>query len=116
VTDALLGAAALGDIGQLFPPWDPRWRDAPGAVFLDRARELLEQQGWTISSIDVAVILEQPKILPHRDRIRESLARTLHIDQSAVWVKAKTAEGVGPVGEGLAAEAYAVASIRRGEA
>jgi len=116
VTDALLGAAVLGDIGEHFPPSDPQWKDAPGSVFLGRARDLLRGAGWSIANVDVVVLLEQPKILPYRDRIRESLAVALGVDASAVSVKAKTAEGLGPVGEGRAAEAYAVVTIRRSPA
>jgi 2-C-methyl-D-erythritol 2,4-cyclodiphosphate synthase len=113
VTDALLGAAALGDIGQHFPPSDPQWKDAPGSVFLGRARELLAAAGWEIVNVDVVVVIERPKILPYRDQIRENLARMLGVDIAAVSVKAKTSEGVGPVGEGLAAEAHAVATVGR---
>lgn len=111
VTDALLGAAALGDIGQHFPPSDPQWKDAAGAVFLREARRLLEAGGWAIVNVDVVVVIERPKILPYRERIREKLAEALGVEVGAVSVKAKTAEGVGPVGEGLAAEAYAVATV-----
>ena len=112
-TDALLGAAALGDIGQHFPPSDPQWKDAPSLLFLARARELLEQNGYAIVNLDVVVILERPKILPYRDQIRDNLARALGVDVAAVSLKAKTAEGVGPVGERRAAEAHAVATLRR---
>jgi 2-C-methyl-D-erythritol 2,4-cyclodiphosphate synthase len=114
VTDALLGAAALGDIGQHFPPSDPQWKDAPGSVFLGRARDLLAEYGWTIVNVDVVVVIERPKLLPHRERIRASVAEMLGVAAEAVSVKAKTAEGLGPVGEGLAAEAHAVAMVRRG--
>ena len=111
VTDALLGAAALGDIGQHFPPSDPQWKDAPGEVFLRRARDLLREGGYRIVNIDVVVVIERPKILPYRERIRENLAAILEVAPEAISVKAKTSEGVGPVGEGLAAEAHAVATI-----
>lgn len=112
-TDALLGAAALGDIGEHFPPSDPQWKDAPSRLFLTRARELLEAKGFSIVNLDVVVVLERPRILPYRARIRESLAGALGLEIAAVSLKAKTAEGIGPVGEGLAAEAHAVATIRR---
>lgn len=113
MTDALLGAAALGDIGQHFPPSDPQWKDAPGSVFLGRARDLLAAAGWVVVNLDVVVVIERPKILAYRDRIRESLAGMLGLPFDAVSVKAKTAEGLGPVGEGLAAEAHAAATIQR---
>lgn len=112
-TDALLGAAGLGDIGEHFPPSDPKWKDAPSLLFLKRARELLEQHGYSIVNVDIVIVIEQPKILPHRARICESLARALGVDSSAISLKAKTAEGIGPVGAGEAAEAHAVATIRR---
>ncbi len=111
-TDALLGAAGLGDIGEHFPPSDPQWKDTPSLVFLRRARELVEQHGFSVVHLDVVVILERPQILPYRERIRESLAVALGVDPASVSVKAKTAEGLGPVGEGLAAEAHAVATLR----
>ena len=112
-TDALLGAASLGDIGEHFPPSDPKWKDAPSLLFLERARELLAEHGFAIVHLDIVVVIEQPKILPHRPRIVESLARSLGIEQSAVSLKAKTAEGMGPVGQEEAAWAVAVATIRR---
>jgi 2-C-methyl-D-erythritol 2,4-cyclodiphosphate synthase len=113
-TDALLGAAALGDIGEHFPPSDPRWKDAPSLLFLEHARRLLEAHGYSIVNLDIVVVIERPKILPHRTQIRETLARTLGLEVSAISLKAKTAEGLGPVGQGLAAEAHAVATVKRG--
>ena len=113
VTDALLGAAALGDIGEHFPPSDPKWKDAPGRVFLSHARELLARNGFSIVHLDVVVVIERPKLLPYREQIRRSLAQALGLAESAVSLKAKTAEGLGAVGEGLAAEAQAVATVVR---
>jgi 2-C-methyl-D-erythritol 2,4-cyclodiphosphate synthase len=116
VTDALLGAAGLGDIGERFPPSDPHWKDASSLVFLRRARELLDQHGFSIVNLDVVLVIEQPRILPYRRQIRESLARALGVGPAAVSLKAKTAEGIGPIGEGRAAEAHAVATIKKPEA
>ena len=113
VTDALLGAAGLGDIGEHFPPSDLKWKDVSSLVFLQHARELLARNGYAIVNVDVAIVIEQPKILPHRTRICESLARALGVEISAISLKAKTAEGLGPVGQQEAAWAIAVASIRR---
>jgi len=113
VTDALLGAAGLGDIGELFPPSDPRWKDASSLTFLTQARELVEQSGYSVVNVDVVIVIEQPRILPYRQQIRGNLAAALGLAPQAVSVKAKTAEGLGPVGEGAAAEAHAVATIRR---
>ncbi|HYL34443.1 MAG TPA: 2-C-methyl-D-erythritol 2,4-cyclodiphosphate synthase [Bryobacteraceae bacterium] len=113
-TDALLGAAGLGDIGEHFPPSDPQWKDAPSLLFLERARDLLAQRGFSIVHLDIVIVLEQPKILPYRAKICENIARALGVDPSAVSLKAKTAEGIGPVGAGEAAEAHAVATVRKG--
>ena len=112
-TDALLGAAGLGDIGEHFPPSDPRWKNVSSLLFLTRVRELLTQSDFSIVHLDIVVVIEQPKILPYRSQICDNLARALGIDKNAVSVKAKTAEGIGPVGEGEAAEAYAVATIKK---
>ena len=113
LTDALLGAAGLGDIGELFPPSDPQWQDAASEIFLTQARELLEGYGCRVINVDVVVIIERPKLLPHRPNIRENLARILGIEPSRIGIKAKTSEGVGPCGREEAAEAYAVATIAR---
>jgi 2-C-methyl-D-erythritol 2,4-cyclodiphosphate synthase len=113
VTDALLGAAGLGDIGELFPPSDPQWKNAASSVFLNQARELIEGYGYQIANIDVVVIIERPKILPYREKIRSQMAKVLGISPDQIGIKAKTAEGVGPIGRGEAAEAHAVAVIRR---
>jgi 2-C-methyl-D-erythritol 2,4-cyclodiphosphate synthase len=116
LTDALLGAAGLGDIGELFPPTDPQWKDCASEVFLKHARELVEGYGFHIANVDVVVILEQPKLLPHRQAIRENVARILNVRPDRVGLKAKTSESVGPAGRGEAAEAHAVACLMRDEA
>jgi len=113
LTDALLGAAGLGDIGQYFPPGEEEWRGAESTIFLEHARKLLEVNSYRIVNVDVVIVIEKPKILPHRDRMRLHIAKTLGIDMERVGLKAKTAEGLGPVGEGEAAEAHAVAVIAR---
>ena len=113
VTDALLGAAALGDIGMLFPDSDPQWKGADSTVFLKEAVRRVRALGYTVSNIDATVILERPKLKDYRAAIRESLAAVLVIDLDRVSVKFKTAEGVGPVGELRSAEAQAIATILR---
>ena len=113
LTDALLGAAGLGDIGELFPPSDPQWKDAASEVFLRHACELLRGYGYEIINVDAVIILERPKILPHRDKIRKNLARILGVDAGRIGLKAKTSEGVGAAGRSEAAEAHAVALIVR---
>ena len=114
LTDALLGALGLGDIGQYFPPSDPRWKDADSRVFLEHAHKLIQENGYRVVNVDAVIILEQPKIGPHRDAIRKNVAEVLGIEVERVGLKAKTAEGIGPVGEGKAAEAQAVALVARG--
>ena len=113
ITDAMLGAAAKGDIGVLFPASDPQWRDADSSVFVRHAAELLESYGWKTVNVDAVVVLERPKLLPYRDRIRRNVASMVGIDPDAVGLKAKTGEGVGPVGTGQLAEAHAVVLISR---
>jgi 2-C-methyl-D-erythritol 2,4-cyclodiphosphate synthase len=113
ITDALLGAAALGDIGMHFPDSDPRWKYADSLQFLHHTVQLVRIAGYEIVNVDSTVLLERPKLKDYRQAIRESLARTLGLPVEAISVKFKTAEGVGPVGEGLAAEAQAVALIAR---
>ena len=113
ITDALLGAAAVGDIGMHFPDTDPRWKGASSARFLEHAAELVRARGFTIANVDSTVILEKPKLKDYRLPIRESLARTLGLELDRVSVKFKTAERVGPVGEGKSAEAQAVVTLLR---
>jgi 2-C-methyl-D-erythritol 2,4-cyclodiphosphate synthase len=108
VIDALLGAAGLGDIGELFPPGEPRWKDADSLSLLRDAFERVKQAGWRLVNLDCVVSCEAPKLLPYREAIRASLARVLEVPATAVFVKGKTNEGLGPLGEGLAVEALAV--------
>jgi 2-C-methyl-D-erythritol 2,4-cyclodiphosphate synthase len=113
ITDALLGAAALGDIGMHFPDTDPQWKGADSAQFLAHAAKLVRDRGFTIVNVDSTVILERPKLKDYRVEIREALAGTLGLELDRVSVKFKTAERVGPVGEGKSAEAQAVVSLAR---
>ncbi len=113
VTDAVLGAAALGDVGMHFPDTDPQWKGAASARFLEHALALVQQAGFALVNVDTTVILERPKLKDYRQAIRESLARTLGLALDRVSVKFKTAERVGPVGEGLSAEAQAIVTIAR---
>jgi 2-C-methyl-D-erythritol 2,4-cyclodiphosphate synthase len=108
VTDAILGAAALGDIGMHFPDTDPRWKGAASDQFLKHAVELASAKGLKLINVDTTVILERPKLKDYRDAIRQSLAKTLELPPDRVSVKFKTAERVGPVGEGKSAEAQAI--------
>jgi 2-C-methyl-D-erythritol 2,4-cyclodiphosphate synthase len=111
ITDAILGAAALGDIGMHFPDTDPRWAGHDSLAFLRHALALTAAAGFRLVNVDSTVILERPKLKDYRQRIRESLAETLGLAVDRVSVKFKTAEKVGPVGEGRSAEAQAVATL-----
>ena len=112
ITDALLGAAGLGDIGEHFPPSDPRWKDAPSDRFLIHAAGLIRERGGIIDHVDCTVIAEEPKVGPHRSAMRERIAAILGLGADQVSIKATTTEGLGFTGrrEGIAAQA--VASIR----
>lgn len=114
ITDALLGAAGLGDIGEHFPPSDPRWKGADSSLFLAHAVELVREKGALIDHVDCTIIAEAPKIGPHRAAIRGRIAEVMGLQIDQVSVKATTTEGLGFTGrrEGIAAQA--VASIRMG--
>ena len=110
LTDAILGAVALGDIGDHFPPSDPRWKNADSALFLKHAQDLAAAKGYRIDSCDITVICEAPKVKPHREAMRARTAELLGLPLDAISVKATTTEGLGFTGrrEGIAAEAIAV--------
>ncbi|MCA9737497.1 MAG: 2-C-methyl-D-erythritol 2,4-cyclodiphosphate synthase [Gemmatimonadota bacterium] len=112
VTDAVLGAAALGDIGRHFPPGDPAWKDADSIDLLRRAVALLHDRGYAVGNVDVTVVTERVRIAPHADAMRTVLATTLGVAVDAVSVKGKTNEGMGWTGEGVGLAAYAVALVR----
>jgi 2-C-methyl-D-erythritol 2,4-cyclodiphosphate synthase len=113
ITDAILGAAALGDIGMHFPDSDPRWKGSDSLVFLRSAKDLVETTGYRLLNVDATVILERPKLQDFRQAIRERLAETLEVEVDRVSVKFKTAEKLGPVGEGRSAEAQAVVTLQK---
>jgi 2-C-methyl-D-erythritol 2,4-cyclodiphosphate synthase len=113
ITDALFGAAALGDIGRHFPDNDERLRGADSLVLLAQAAALVRAAGYAVGNVDATVIAQAPKLAPHIDAMREGLARALGIDIAQVNVKAKTAEQMGPVGRGESIEARAVCLLQR---
>ena len=113
ITDAILGAIAAGDIGMHFPDTDVRWKGAGSLQFLRHACDLAAAAGYAVVNVDSTVILERPKLKDFRMAIRESLARTMGMALDLVSVKFKTAERLGPVGEGLSAEAQAVVCLIR---
>lgn len=114
VIDALLGASALGDIGQHFPDTDERYRDADSLELLRSTVALLDGRGFRIDHVDATVVLERPALAPHRDRIRGTLAVALGLPIEHVSVKATRGEGMGFVGRGEGAAALAVATVTRG--
>lgn len=103
--DAMLGALALGDIGTHFPPSDPRWKDADSRVFLRHCNALLRERGWRVGNADVTVVCERPKVGPHAQAMRETIAADLGVGLDAISVKATTNERMGFIGrgEGIAA-------------
>ena len=113
ITDAILGAAALGDIGMHFPDSDARWKGSDSMVFLRLAKDLVETTGYRVMNVDSTVILERPKLQDFRQAIRERLAETLGVEIDRISVKFKTAEQLGPVGEGRSAEAQAVVTLQK---
>lgn len=113
ITDALLGAAALGDIGRHFPDSDPTFKGADSVVLLQEAARRVAAAGWGIVNIDATIVAQAPKMAPHIPAMRECIARALGLQVDAVNVKAKTAENMGPVGEGRAIEARAVCLLCR---
>jgi 2-C-methyl-D-erythritol 2,4-cyclodiphosphate synthase len=115
VTDAVLGALALGDIGMHFPDTAPEWRGVESRRFLRHALDLAEKEGYRLANIDATVILERPKLKEFRAAIRESLARAVDLPLACASVKFKTAEKIGPVGEGRSCEAQAVVLMTQAE-
>ena len=111
IVDALLGAIGEGDIGRHFPPADAKWKNADSRVFLAEAARLIAARGGRIANVDSTVILESPRISGHIAAMRTAVAHALGCDATAVSVKAKTAEGLGPIGAGAALEARAVALV-----
>jgi 2-C-methyl-D-erythritol 2,4-cyclodiphosphate synthase len=113
LVDALLGAAALGDIGTHFPSSDPRWRDAASMAFLTDTLDLLRTQGWRIGNVDATVITERPRMTPHIPAMRARLAEAMDLPLDAVSVKAKTTDGLGFTGRSEGMACHAVALIER---
>lgn len=113
ITDALLGAAAMGDIGAHFPDTDARFKGADSTVLLAEAARRVREKGYEIGNVDSTVVAQAPKLAPHITAMRTRIAQVLGVEMDQVNVKAKTAEKMGPVGEGLAMEARAIALLFR---
>src|SRR5579863_5663135 len=111
IADALLGAAALGDLGRIFPDTSPRWHNASSLLFLRHIRKLLDGAGFTIVNIDSTVGIERPKLAPHIPRMQRKVARALGVKPARVSIKAKSGEGLDAVGRGEAVRADAVALL-----
>ncbi len=113
VTDALLGASGLGDIGSYFPPEDPQWKNADSAKLLQAVWKDVLDEGWKLENLDCVVKLEKPKFLPKRQEVISSIAKILGVENERVFVKAKTGEKLPPVGTGDAIEAYVVCLLNK---
>lgn len=113
ISDALLGAAALGDLGGHFPDSDPKWKDADSIVLLEACARKVRDAGYRISNIDATIVVDRPKLAAFIGAMREHLATRLQLPLECVSVKAKTSEGMGYTGDGSGIAAYAVAAIER---
>lgn len=113
ITDAILGASGLGDIGEFFPPSDPRWKGADSRALLAEAWSKATDRGWALENLDAVVALQSPKFLPWRAEVRKAIAETLEVGEDRVFVKAKTGEGLGPVGKSEAVEVWATCLLSK---
>lgn len=113
ITDAVLGAAGLGDIGRHFPDTDPQFKGVDSSVLLAEAMRRVRQQGWELVNVDSTIVAQAPKLAPHMSDIQAGVAKALGVAPDQVNVKAKTAEKLGPVGQGQSMEARAVALLRK---
>ena len=113
IMDALLGAAALGDIGKHFPDTDPKYKGASSIKLLEHVGRLLEENGYVIENIDATIIAQRPKLRPHIDQMRENMAKALKIDVDQINVKATTEEGLGFTGSGEGISSQAICAIEK---
>jgi 2-C-methyl-D-erythritol 2,4-cyclodiphosphate synthase len=113
ISDALLGACALGDLGKHFPDTDERWKGADSMRLLAACADMVRERGYAVGNLDATIVVQAPKLAPHLERIRENVAAVLRIETDAVSVKAKTSEGMGYTGDGTGIAAYAVACLTR---
>lgn len=113
ITDAVLGASALGDIGSYFPDTDEKWRGANSKKLLSMAWNDVKKSGWQLQNLDCVIKMQKPKFIPHREKVRNSIAKILGVSQEKIFVKAKTAEGLGDVGRGEAIECQAICLLKR---
>lgn len=113
ITDAILGASSLGDIGSYFPPEDEKWKNADSSVLLKTVLQDVYKNGWKIENLDCVIKLEKPKFIPYRNIVIENIAKILEVKTEQVFVKAKTGEKISPVGTSEAIEAYCVCLLSK---
>ena len=113
ITDALLGASGLGDIGEFFPPSDDKWKNADSKMLLKTAWNKIIEDGWKLENLDCVINIEKPKILCHRKEIISSIAKVLECKESQIFVKAKTGEKIGEIGKSQAVAAWAVCLLSK---
>ena len=113
ISDSLLGASGLGDIGSYFPPEDPQWKDADSAVLLKKIWSDIRDAGWSLVNLDCVLEFEKPKFLPWRDKVIDSIADVLEAERSRIFVKAKTNEKMDAVGHGEAIKAYCTCLLEK---
>ena len=111
IIDALLGAAALGDIGSHFPPGDPQYKDISSLILLERVRSELTENGWRVNNVDATIVAERPKLRDFIDQMRQQVSQTLDINISQVSVKASTSDQLGSIGRGEGIAVYAIATL-----
>jgi len=115
IIDSLLGAAGLGDIGELYPDNEEKYKDADSILLLKDSWAKVKKESWVIVNLDCVVICEEPKILPYREKIKRSLAEALGVEKESIFIKGKTNEGLGSIGRGEAAEAIAICLLEKKE-
>ena len=113
ITDALLGASGLGDIGEFFPPSDEKWKNADSKMLLKTAWNKIKDDGWKLENLDCVINIEKPKILCHRKEIISNIAKVLECDESQIFVKAKTGEKIGEIGKSQAVATWTVCLLSK---
>ncbi|MCR4822329.1 MAG: 2-C-methyl-D-erythritol 2,4-cyclodiphosphate synthase [Treponema sp.] len=113
ITDSLLGASGLGDIGSYFPPEEAKWKDADSKSLLKTCWNDVKKEGWSLVNLDCVIALEKPKFIPFRDQVCQSIADVLEVEKNQIFVKAKTGEKLGDIGQGRAVEVWCVALLER---
>ncbi len=113
ITDALLGASAMGDIGSFFPPEEAKWKDADSKMLLKTVWQEITQKGWKLENLDCVIALEKPKFIPYREKVIQSIADVLEVNSDQIFVKAKTGEKIGKIGRGEAIEAFATCLLSK---